>query len=131
MNSTADYEYAEETHLIIGCAMKVHSTLGTGFQEFIYQRALSIELAKANCEHCLEFEAPIYYEGQAIGSRRVDVLVQNKIAVELKAVEALQDVHIAQAKNYLEAFNLRVGLLINFGSKSLQFKRMLNPRAPV
>lgn len=114
------------THKIIGCAMEVHNTLGNGFQEVIYQRCLSIELAKNSVEHSREVEMPISYKGQEVGLRRADFLVKAEIMVELKAVINLEDVHLAQALNYLEAYNLQTGLLINFGAKSLQFKRIFN-----
>lgn len=104
--------------------MKVHSTLGNGFQEVIYQRCLAIEFDKAGLRFVREQDMPIYYEGIEVGSRRVDFLVENEVLVELKAVTALEDVHIAQALNYLEAFNLGLGLLINFGGKSLEFRRL-------
>ena len=106
--------------------MKVHSTLGTGFQEVIYQRALAIELAFANIAFSREFEMPIYYRDEHIGTRRVDFLIEGEISVELKALTKLEDVHFAQAINYLEAYNLEVGLLINFGERSLNFKRLRN-----
>jgi len=119
-------KYEELTRRIIGCAMKVHSTLGNGFQEVIYQRCLAIELAAAGLEYTRELEIPIYYVGQQVGTRRVDFLIEDKIMVEVKAVIHLEDVHLAQALNYLEAYNLEVGLLINFGSRSLEFKRLHN-----
>jgi len=114
------------TRSIIGCAMKVHSELGNGFQEVIYQRALSIEMHKAGLEFCREMEMQIHYKGEDIGTRRVDFFVEDKIMVELKAIIRLEDVHLAQAINYLEAYKMNIGLLINFGSKSLQFKRVHN-----
>ena len=114
------------THSIIGCAMEVHSVLGNGFQEVIYQRALSIEMNLREIEHQREFEMPLSYKNVDIGSRRVDFLVINEISVEIKAIINLEDVHLAQAMNYLEAYNLQTGLLINFGAKSLQFKRLFN-----
>lgn len=123
-------KYADITQAIIGCAMKVHATLGNGFQEVIYQRALEIEFKKSGIAFTREFEMLIYYDGQEIGSRRVDFLVDNKISVELKAVIQLQDVHLAQAMNYLEAYSLEIGLLINFGSKSLTFKCLTNRKHP-
>jgi GxxExxY protein len=116
------------THDIIGCAMEVHSALGNGFQEVIYQRALSIEMNLRGIEHQREFEMPVLYKGFNVGGRRVDFLVTGEISVEIKAVINLEDVHLAQAKNYLEAYNLQTGLLINFGSKSLQFKRLFNKK---
>ena len=119
------------TEKIIGCAMKVHRELGSGFQEYIYQRALEIELKKALIKFISEYEMSIYYQGEIIGKRIVDFFVDEKIMVELKAVTDLEDVHLAQALNYLEASGQEVGLLINFGAKSLQLKRlhnrMLNP----
>jgi len=116
------------TRDIIGCAMEVHSILGNGFQEVVYQRALSIEMKLRNIEHQREFEMPLYYKGVDIGQRRVDFFVANEISVEIKAIVNLEDVHLAQAINYLEAYNLQTGLLINFGAKSLQFKRLFNKK---
>ncbi|MDP4220156.1 MAG: GxxExxY protein [Bacteroidota bacterium] len=116
------------THKIIGCAMKVHSTLGNGFQEVIYQRSLAIEMSSQGLTYSREHEMPIYYQSELVGSRRVDFLVESGISVELKAVANLEDIHFAQAINYLEAYNLRTGLLINFGSKSLQFHRLTNKK---
>ncbi|MDB5146330.1 MAG: GxxExxY protein [Mucilaginibacter sp.] len=118
------------THKIIGCAMKVHITLGCSFQEVIYQRALSIEMAKQGLGFGREIEMTIFYYGIDIGTRRVDFFVQEKIMVELKAVSILNDLHLAQAMNYLEAYKLPVGLLINFGSKSMEFKRVYNIKHP-
>jgi len=122
------YKYSELTGRIIGCAMKVHSALGNGFQEVIYQRALEIEMADASLSFSREHEMPIYYKEQQIGTRRVDFLIEGIVSVELKAITSLEDVHLAQAINYLEAYDLEVGLLINFGSKSLQHKRLVNKK---
>ena len=108
--------------------MKVHSTLVSGFQEVIYQRALAIEMEKQRLIFQREMEITICYGGREIGTRRVDFFVENKIMVELKAVSKLDDVHLAQAINYLEAYGLPVGLLINFGSKSMEFKRVYNTK---
>jgi len=119
-------KYEELTRKIIGCAMQVHSTLGNGFQEVIYQRCLAIEFIENEVSFQRELEMPIFYHNQQVGTRRVDFLVENKIMVELKALILLEDVHLAQAINYLEAYNLEVGLLINFGAKSLEFKRLIN-----
>ena len=112
------------THAIIGCAMKVHSTLGNGFQEVIYQRAMAIEMPKQRLGFSREQEMTIFYDGIDIGTRRVDFLVENRVLVELKALAKLEDVHLAQALNYLEAFRLSIGLLINFGGRSLEYKRL-------
>ncbi len=108
--------------------MAVHKVLGNGFQEVIYQRALLIEMELAKLSFSREHEMPIFYRDQQIGTRRVDFLVENLISVELKAVKILDDVHLAQAINYLEAYNLEIGLLINFGDTSLKFKRLNNKK---
>lgn len=121
-------QHEELTHKIIGCAMKVHSTLGSGFQEVIYQRALDIEMSRQHIAFAREMEMAIFYEGFDIGTRRVDFFVEDKIMVELKAVSALNDAHLAQAINYLEAYNMPTGLLINFGSKSMEHRRVYNVR---
>ena len=121
------YPESELTGKIIGCAMEVHKILGNGFQEVIYQRALAIEMKKQRLEYSREHEMEIFYKGENIGSRRVDFFVEGKIMVELKAIILLEDVHLAQAINYLEAYNMEIGLLINFGSRSLQFKRVMKP----
>jgi len=118
----------ELTYGIIGCAMKVHNTLGTGFQEVIYQRCLAIEMERAGLAFVREQEQPVYYEGIQVGTRRADFIVENQVVVELKALTALEDVHIVQAKNYTVAYDFPKGLLINFGSQSLQYKLMFNPK---
>jgi len=118
----------EITYKINGCAMKVHGTLGNGFQEVIYQRCLDIEMKKAGLDCRREVEQKIYYDGIDVGTRRADFIVENQIIVELKAVINLEDVHLAQAKNYVIAYGFPIGLLINFGSTSLQFKKVYNPR---
>ena len=122
------YKFSELTSKIIGCAMTVHKTLGNGFQEVIYQRALAIEMREAGISYSREFEMPIFYREQQIGTRRVDFLVEGVVSVELKAITKLEDVHFAQAINYLEAYNLEIGLLINFGEVSLNFKRLTNKK---
>lgn len=119
-------KYDDLTHKIIGCAMQVHTELGNGFQEAIYQRSLEIEMIQNGLTFERECEMSIYYKGIAVGVRRVDFFVEGKIMVELKAITLLEDVHLAQAINYLEAYNMEIGLLLNFGSKSLMFKRLLN-----
>lgn len=123
-------KYEDLTRKIIGCAMKVHSTLGNGFQEVIYQRAMCIEMDKLSLSFQREMEMTIYYDGIDIGTRRVDFFVEEVIMVELKALIKLEDVHLAQAMNYCQAYNLPIGLLINFGSKSLEFKRVYNVNHP-
>jgi len=123
-----EYKYSELTSKIIGCAMAVHRALGNGFQEVIYQRALEIEMTDNGISFSREHEMPIYYKNQQIGTRRVDFLVEGVVSVELKAITKLEDVHFAQAINYLEAYNLEVGLLINFGEISLNFKRLTSKK---
>lgn len=119
------YKYSDLTAKIIGAAMEVHKILGNGFQEVIYQRALAIELKERELSFIREQEMQIKYKGINIGKRRVDFFIEDKVMLEIKAVINLEDVHLAQAINYLEAYNLEIGLLINFGSKSMQFKRLM------
>ena len=114
------------THKIIGCAMQVHRTMGNGFQEVIYQRALAIEFAYQGLDFQREMEMDLFYRKEHIGTRRVDFFVEGHVMVEIKAIEKLEDVHKAQAINYCEAYNISDGLLINFGSRSLDFKRVYN-----
>jgi len=121
-------EKDELTYKIIGCAMKVHNTLGNGFQEVIYQRSLAIELKKAGLEFEREKEQTIFYDGFEVGTRRADFVVENGVIVELKAMINLEDVHLAQAKNYVVAYDFAKGLLLNFGATSLQYKLIFNPK---
>ncbi len=121
----------EITYKIIGCAMKVHNTLGNGFQEVIYQRCLAIELNKSGLKYAREVEQNIYYDGFDVGTRRADFVVEDGLIVELKAVINLEDVHLAQAKNYLVAYNFKTGLRINFGSVSLQYKKVFRNQKKV
>ena len=123
-----EYKYSELTSRIIKNAMTVHSILGNGFQEVIYQRALAIEMTLSNISFGREFEMPIFYRDKQIGTRRVDFLVEEVISVEIKAITKLDDTNLNQAINYLEAYNLEIGLLINFGSNSLEFKRLTNKK---
>ncbi|QNF32255.1 GxxExxY protein [Adhaeribacter swui] len=118
----------ELTYKINGCAMKVHNTLGNGFQEVIYQRCLAIEFSKAGISFEREQEHTIYYEGIEVGTRRADFVIEKSVVLELKALINLEDVHLAQAKNYIVAYNKPIGLLINFGSQSLQIKKVFNPK---
>ena len=121
-------ELDEITYKIIGCCMKIHRTLGKGFQEVIYQRCLDIELGKTGLTFEREKEQLIFYEGIQVGTRRADFTVEGKVIVELKAVIRLENVHLAQAKNYVVAYNFPVGLLINFGATSLEYKKIFNNR---
>jgi GxxExxY protein len=118
----------ELTYKIIGCAMKVHGTLGNGFQEVIYQRCLAIEMEKAGLNFGREVEQIIYYNGIDVGTRRADFVAENKVVVEIKALINLEDVHLAQAKNYVVAYGFPCGLLINFGATSLQHKLVFNSK---
>lgn len=116
------------TYSIIGCAMKVHNTLGCGFQEIIYQRCLAIELERAGLSYERELDQIIYYDGIDVGTRRADFVVESKVVVEIKALSMLEDVHLVQAKNYVVAYDFPLGLLINFGGQSLQHKLLFNPK---
>lgn len=116
------------TYKIIGCSMKIHNILGNGFQEVIYQRCLAIELKKVGLSFAREKEQAIFYEGIHVGTRRADFVVEDRVIVELKAVINLENVHLAQAKNYVVAYDFPVGLLINFGANSLQYKKVFNPK---
>ena len=122
------YKYSELTSKIIGCAMRVHQILGFGFQEVIYQRALAIEMRLANISFQREFDMPIFFRDEQIGTRRVDFFVEGIISVELKAIPAFESTNFTQAINYLEVYNLEIGLLINFGEPGLKFKRLTNKK---
>jgi len=122
------FKYQEITKKVIGAAMKVHTSLGNGFQEVIYQRALEIKLKKVGLNFIREFSMHIFYDGQIIGRRRVDFFVEDVISVELKARAVVEPGHFNQARNYLEVHNIEVGLLLNFGGVSLEFKRIENPK---
>jgi len=122
-----ELKYKEITEKIIGASFEVHKFLGNGFQEVIYQRALAWEMKQSGLDFAREIEQDIFYKDlpDPIGTRRADFVVEGKVLVELKAIIQLDDVHLAQALNYLKAYKLDVGLLINFGSKSLTFKRLV------
>ena len=121
-------KYSDITGKIIGAAMKVHSTLGNGFQEVIYQRAMEIEMSVMGISFEREKEMQIYYREIQIGTRRVDFFVESLIMVEHKALVELEEVHLTQGLNYLEAYNTEIGLLINFGAKSLIYRRLFNKK---
>jgi len=118
----------EITYKINGCAMKVHNTLGNGFQELIYQRCLAIELGRAGLNFGREVEQTIFYDGIDVGTRRADFVVEGQVIVEIKAVINLENVHLAQAKNYVVAYDFPIGLLINFGSTSVQIRKVFNKK---
>ena len=121
-----EYKHSEITAKIIGCAMKVHQRMRNGYQEIIYQRCLCIEFDREGIKYQQEMEMPIFYDGIHVGKRRVDFLIEEKVVLEIKAVSELTDTYLAQALNYLEALNLETGLLLNFGAKSLEIKRIVN-----
>ena len=121
-------EKDELTYAVIGCAVKVHNTLGPGFQEVIYQRCLAIELERAGIGYQREQKQVVFYDGIEVGTRRADFIVEDRVVVELKALVRLEDAHLAQAKNYTVAYDFPKGLLINFGGKSLEYKLMFNPK---
>ena len=120
-------KYADITGKILGAAFEVHKFLGNGFQEVIYQRALAYEMSEAGLVFVREIDQDIFYKNlpEPIGTRRADFVVEGKVLVEVKAIVQLEEVHIAQVLNYLKAYRLEVGLLLNFGSKSLTFKRLV------
>ncbi len=122
------YKHSELTGSAIGCAMKVHTQLGCGYPEVIYQRALARELEKCDIEYVREVEMPIYYDGLEIGYRRADFIIDRKIVIELKAVGEINNAHFNQVLNYLKAYKKEIGLLINFGEESLKFRRFINKR---
>ena len=126
--SDSGLKFPEITRRVIGCAMAVHSELGNGFQEVVYQRALMVEMEREELSFSREHEIPIWFKGVQVGTRRVDFLIEEKVLVELKAVSELENVHVSQVLNYLEAFELEVGLLINFGRQSLDFRRLRRER---
>ncbi|RNC83857.1 MAG: GxxExxY protein [Balneola sp.] len=125
-----EYRFSKETGIIIGCAMRVHSALGNGFPEVIYQRALADEMNKYDLSFGREVDFPVYYDGNQVGSRRADFVVLDKILIELKAIKELEQRHFSQILNYLKAYKLEVGLLINFGESKLTWKRVINSKLP-
>ena len=126
-----ELKYADITEKIIGCSMIVHRKMKAGYSELIYSRCLAIEFEKINLSYKKELELPIYYDEKIVGKRRVDFMVEDKIVVELKAIADLTDKELNQALNYLENHRQEVGLLINFGARSLQFKRVINSKMAV
>jgi GxxExxY protein len=126
INKDKTMKHEELTRRIIGCAMRVHAALGNGFQEVIYQRAMEIEMRIEGLAFEREKEMFVYYSEYEIGTRRADFFVEEKIMVEIKAIIRLEDGHLSQALNYVEAYKMEIGLLLNFGSKSLEFKRVHN-----
>ena len=120
-------KHKDITEKIIGASFEVHKFMGNGFQEVIYQRALAWEFSQARLAFAREIEQQIFYNEltDPIGTRRADFVVEGKVLVEIKAIIELEDVHLAQVLNYLKAYRLEVGLLINFGSKSLTFRRLV------
>ena len=122
------YKYKDVTEKILKAAFEVHTVLKNGFAEVVYHRAMIIESNIQGLNFTSEYEVGIYYKNEKVGARRVDLFYENKIPVELKATSALDDIHLAQAINYLEAFNLEIGMLLNFGAKSLEYRRLYNAK---
>lgn len=121
-------KHGDLTQKIIGSAMKVHSKMKNGYVERVHQRCLAVEFSKIGIGFKEEVDMPIFYEEQIVGHRRADFVIENKVFIEVKALANLENEHIAQALNYLETSGLKICLLINFGSKSLQFKRLINEK---
>lgn len=122
------FKYSDITGAVIGSAMKVHSELGNGFPEIIYQRSLAIELKEQSISYKREISQPLFYRDSEVGKRRIDFLVEDKVLVELKALSEINNTHFNQILNYLTAYQLEVGLLLNFGENSLNFKRFINSK---
>ena len=120
------YKYADITEKIIGCAMKVHSWFGPGFPEIIYQRSLMVELRKAGLKCESEVERQVFYADTLVGKRKLDIIVEEKVLIEMKALSELDAASLNKTLNYLKVFKMEVGLLLNFGTPSLQFKRFVN-----
>ena len=120
-----EYRFSDITDNVIGGAMAVHTALGNGFPEVVYQRSLTIEMRDRGLAFGREVEIPLHYKGEEVGSRRADFLVEGKVLVELKAVSILEDVHVAQVLNYLTAYQLEVALLLNFGARKLEYRRLV------
>ncbi len=120
------YKYSDITEKIIGCSFNVHKQLGNGFPEVIYHRCLEIEFNKSGLKYKTESGVPIYYDNIEVGKRRADFVVEDNVLLEIKAMQTIEDICVSQTLNYLKAFNLEVGLLVNFGEKSLKVKRFIN-----
>ncbi|MBW2630909.1 MAG: GxxExxY protein [Deltaproteobacteria bacterium] len=120
------HEFEDLSTQIIGAAIEVHRELGPGFLESIYEEALKIELSERGLKFDSQKEIEIKYLGKKIGIHRLDLLVQDEIIVELKAVKELADIHFAQLRSYLKATDLRTGLLLNFSTPTLEIKRIVN-----
>jgi GxxExxY protein len=120
-----EYKYSDITEKIIGCAMKAHSWFGPGFPEIIYQRSLLIELERAGLKCKAEVEKDIFYGEVFVGKRRLDIIVEENILLELKAIAELDNSCYNRIINYLRVFKIEVGLLLNFGTPGLQFKRFV------
>ena len=123
-----EYKHSEITGKILAAAFEVHKVLGCGFSELVYHRALEVEFRLKQINFISEKEMSIFYKNEKVGTRRVDFFVEQVIPVEIKAISVLENRDLAQSINYLEAFNMEVGLLINFGNPSLQYKRLVHPR---
>ena len=125
-NKKQRYQFEELSKKIIGAAIKVHRELGPGFLENIYEEALKIEFSEHNLNYVSQKEIKIKYLGNEIGLHRLDLLGENKIIVELKAVKEFTDIHFAQLRSYLKATGLKTGLLLNFLKSTLEIRRVVN-----
>lgn len=123
-----EYKYSDITGKILAACFEVYNEIGCGFSELVYHRSLIIEFTQRGIQFFSEYELPIFYKNQKVGARRADFLIEKVVTVEIKAVSKLEDIHLAQAINYLEAFNIEIGMLINFGAKSLEYKRLVHPK---
>lgn len=121
----AEFLYKELTEALIGAAMEVHKTLGGGFLEAIYQKALAYELRLRNIPFEEQVRMAVYYKGELMGEYIADFLIDGKVIVEIKAVAGLSSAHIAQTLHYLAATGNKVGMLLNFGGKSLEYRRLV------
>ena len=126
--ATQELKYKDLTEKIIGCAMKVHRYFGPGFPEVVYKRALMIELKKNSIKFKEEVERDIIYEGKPIHKRRLDLIIEEVVLLELKALKEVDNSETNQTLNYLRVFNIEVGLLLNFGAPSLFFKRFVHTK---
>lgn len=126
MDTEGEYLYSEETRKIIGACYEVHNTMGNGFLESVYQEALMIEFYKQNIPYVAEQKLDIWYkEDKLTKFYTADFVCYNKIIIELKAIDAINDDHKGQVINYLKATNFKLGLLLNFGTPKMQIKRLI------
>jgi GxxExxY protein len=124
------YNFEPVSQRVIGAAIEVHKRLGPGFRESVYEKALHVEFQKRSLAYQTKVVIPVHYDGIQVGDHELDLLVENSVVVELKAVSCFQEVHFAQLLAYLRAADVRVGLLLNFGEMPLGIKRLVNRYDP-